>query len=57
MMDQQVVDTALRDASRIVADYFKSTSRDANQTIVQLIEVLDDQRLAAAVRRLEAVRK
>jgi hypothetical protein len=53
MMDQKVVDTALRDASRIIAEYFRSASRDADKTIVKLIEVLDNHKLAAAVQRLE----
>jgi hypothetical protein len=53
MMDQKVVDTALRDASRIVADYFRSESRDVHKTIVKLSEVLDNQKFAAAVQRLE----
>jgi phage gp36-like protein len=53
MMDQKVVETALRDASRIVADYFRSEPRDVDKTIVKLSEVLDNHKLAAAVQRLE----
>jgi predicted ArsR family transcriptional regulator len=53
-MDQKVVDTALRDASRIVADYFRSESRDVHKTIAKLSEVLDDQRFTAAVQRIDA---
>jgi predicted ArsR family transcriptional regulator len=55
-MDQKVVDTALRDASRIVAEYFRSEPRNVDKTIVKLSEVLDDQRFAAAVQRLDAER-
>jgi hypothetical protein len=53
MMYQKIVDTALRDVSRIVADYLRSEARDVDKTIVKLIEVLDDQRFAAAVQRLK----
>jgi hypothetical protein len=49
MMDQKVVDTALRDASRIVANCFRSEARDVDKTIAKLIQVLDDKRFAAAV--------
>jgi hypothetical protein len=52
-MYQKIVDTALRDVSRIVADYLRSEARDVDKTIVKLIEVLDDQRFAAAVQRLK----
>jgi hypothetical protein len=45
MMDQKVVETALRDASRIVADYFRSEPRDVDKTIVKLSEVLDNHKL------------
>jgi hypothetical protein len=55
MMDQKVVDTGLRDASRIVAEYL-SGPRDADKTIVKLIEVLDNDKLAAAVQRIDAER-
>jgi hypothetical protein len=51
MMDQKVVDTALRDASRIVAEYL-SGPRDVHKTIAKLSEVLDNHKLAAAVQRL-----
>jgi hypothetical protein len=53
MMDRKVVETALRDASCIVADYFRSEPRDVDKTIVKLSEVLDNHKLAAAVQRLE----
>jgi hypothetical protein len=53
MIYQKIVDTALRNVSRIVADYFRSEPRDVDKTIAKLIQVLDDQSFAAAVQRIE----
>jgi hypothetical protein len=53
MTDQQLVVLTLRKASLIIANYLEPGSRDADETITQLIAVLDNQDLARALDRLE----
>ena len=53
MSDQQLVVLALRKASRIIANYLEPGPRDADETITQLITVLDNQGLWRALDRLE----
>jgi hypothetical protein len=53
MSDQQLLITALRDAGRVVAEYLEPGPRDADNTIQQLISILDREDLAAAMKRLE----
>jgi hypothetical protein len=54
MTDQQVLLNALRDAGKIVGEYLEPGPQDAVATINRLIEVLDNQKLATAIKRLEA---
>jgi hypothetical protein len=52
--DQNVVLTALNEAALIIGDYLEpGHPRDPVATINRLIEVLDDQKLAAAIKRME----
>jgi hypothetical protein len=54
MKDQDLVLRALNKAALIVGDYLEpSHPRDPVVTINRLIEVLDDQKLAAAIKRME----
>jgi hypothetical protein len=54
MKDQAIVTTALNEATLIISDYLKpGLPRDPVATIKRLIEVLEDQELAAAIMRLE----
>jgi hypothetical protein len=53
MRDQEVVNAALRDATRILSEYLEpGAPRNDRQTIQKLLEVLDNQTLAAALDRL-----
>ena len=54
MTDQQLVLSALRQAGGIIAEHLQPGARDADETITQLIAVLDSQELAAAMARLES---
>jgi hypothetical protein len=51
MTDQEVFISTLREARRIIGEY--TGPRNANQTLTQLIAVLDRQDVAHAIERLE----
>jgi hypothetical protein len=54
MKDHELVLRALNKAALIVGDYLEpGHPRDPVATINRLIEVLDDQKLAAAINRME----
>jgi hypothetical protein len=54
MKDQDVVLTALNEAALIIGDYLEpGLPRDSVATIKRLIEVLDDQKLAVAMERID----
>jgi hypothetical protein len=53
MKDQALVIEALNEASQIIAEYLEPGPRDAKATLHRLIRTLDDERLGAAVERLE----
>jgi len=53
MTDQELLIATLRKASRIIGEYLEPGPRDADETIAQLIAVLDNQDLALAIERLE----
>jgi hypothetical protein len=53
MRDEAIVTTALNEAALIIGDYLEPGSRDPVATINRLIEVLDNQKLAAAIERME----
>jgi hypothetical protein len=54
MNDQATILTALSRAALIIADHFEpGLPRDPLATVKTLIEVLDSQELAAAIRRTE----
>jgi hypothetical protein len=48
MTDQQLVVLGLRKATRIIGEYLEPGPRDAEETITQLIAVLDNQEVARA---------
>jgi hypothetical protein len=52
-VDQDVVLTALHEAALIIGDYQTGDRRDPVATINRLIEVLDRQKLVAAIMRTE----
>jgi hypothetical protein len=51
MTDQEVLISTLREARRIIGEY--TGPHNANQTLTQLIAVLDRQDVAHAIERLE----
>ena len=51
MTDQEVLISTLREARRIIGEY--TGPRNANQTLTQLIAVLDRQDVAHDIERLE----
>jgi hypothetical protein len=51
--DQELVFSALRQVSLIVAEHLVSGPRDADEAITQLIAVLNTPELAAAMNRME----
>jgi hypothetical protein len=51
MTDQEVLISTLREARRIISEY--TGPANANQTLTQLIAVLDRQDVAHAIERLE----
>ena len=54
MKDQETVLNALNEAALIIGDYLEpGLPRDPVATINRLIEVLDSQELAAAIKRVE----
>jgi hypothetical protein len=54
MKDQDIVLAALNEAALIIGDYLEpGHPRDPVATINRLIEVLDNQELAAAIERVE----
>lgn len=52
MRDQEVVNAAMRDAARILAEYLEPGPRNDRETIQKLLEILDNQKVAAALERL-----
>ena len=55
MKDQAIVVTALNEAALIIGDHLEPGPKDPIATINRLIEVLDNQELAAAIERMEKV--
>jgi hypothetical protein len=53
MTDQELVLSALRQVGSIIAEHLESKVSDADETITQLVAVLDTQELADAINRLE----
>jgi hypothetical protein len=53
MTDQELLISALREAGQILCEYLEPGPRDADETITQLLAVLDTQELALAIERLE----
>jgi hypothetical protein len=53
MTDQERVISTLRKAGQIISGYLEPGPHDAEETITQLIAVLDTQDLAGAIERLE----
>jgi DNA integrity scanning protein DisA with diadenylate cyclase activity len=53
MTDQELVVAALRDVGSIIADYLEQSTTDADDTIAQLVALLDTEELANAMSRLE----
>jgi hypothetical protein len=53
MTDQATAIAAINEAGVIIAEYLQPGPRDPVATIDRLIEVLDSQKLAAAVIRIE----
>jgi hypothetical protein len=53
MKDQDIVLTALKEAGLIIGGYLEPGPRDPIATINRLIAVLDSQKLAAAIERME----
>ncbi len=54
MKDQDIVIAALNEAALIIGDYIEpGHPRDPVATVNRLIEVLDNQELAAAIKRME----
>ena len=51
MTDQEVLISTLREARRIIGEY--TGPRNANQTLTQLVAVLDRQDVGHAIERLE----
>jgi hypothetical protein len=54
MTDQELLISTLRKAGQILCEYLEPGPRDADETITQLIAVLDNQELSGAVERLES---
>ena len=55
MTDQELIITALRQSGVIIAEHLEPGNKiDADETIAQLITILDRQDLAAAMDRLES---
>jgi hypothetical protein len=48
MTDQQLLISAVREAARIISEYIEPGPRDAEESLTQLIAVLDTQDLARA---------
>jgi hypothetical protein len=53
MTDQEIVVLALRKANRIIAAYLEPGPHDADETITQLIAVLDNRDLDRAIEWIE----
>jgi hypothetical protein len=49
MTDQELIISTLREAGQIICEYLEPGPRDADETIRQLIAVLDTQDLALAI--------
>ena len=52
MTDQELVVSALRQVGLIVAEHIEARTADADETITQLIALLDTQEIADAMSRL-----
>jgi hypothetical protein len=53
LTDQELLISTIHEAGRIIGEYIEPGPRDADETITQLIAVLDNQDLAGAIDRLE----
>jgi hypothetical protein len=53
MPDQELVLAALRQVGLIIAEHLELGMTDADETIAQLVAVLDTKELADAINRLE----
>ena len=53
MTDQELLISTLRKAGRIIGEYIEPGPRKTDQTLTQLIAVLDRQDVAHAIERLE----
>ena len=53
MTDQELVLSALRQVGLIIAEHLELGVTDADETITQLVKVLDTKELADAINRLE----
>jgi hypothetical protein len=53
MTDQELVLSALRQVGLIVAEHLELGMTDSDETITQLVAVLDTKELADAINRLE----
>jgi hypothetical protein len=53
MTDQELLISTLRKARQNLGEYLEQGPRDADETVTQLIAVLDTQDLARATERLE----
>jgi hypothetical protein len=53
MKDQDIINAALNEAALIIGDYLEPGRRDPLATINRLIQVLDNQKLAAAIERAD----
>jgi hypothetical protein len=53
MTDQELIFFALRQVGSIVAEHLESAAPNADETIAQLVAVLDTAELAAAMNRVE----
>jgi hypothetical protein len=53
MIDQELVLSALRQVRLIIAEHLELGMTDSDETIAQLVAVLDTKELADAINRLE----
>lgn len=53
MTDQQLLLAAVREMGRIIAEHLEPGPHNADETIAELIAVLDNEDLARAIERLE----
>lgn len=53
MTDQELIFAALRQVGLIIAEHLESGTIDADETITNLVAILDTEELAAAMNRVE----